>query len=104
MHQAFAQGDEVAIGILRGAANELESSAISVARRLDLIAQRFPFILAGGIFKAVPWLNEELTRRLPIAARGSTVRLLDREPAMGAVLLALQDARGIASVPQYKTT
>jgi N-acetylglucosamine kinase-like BadF-type ATPase len=103
VHQAFALGDEVAIGILRGAANELESAAISVARRLDLIGERFPFILAGGIFKAVPWLNEELSRRLPIVAPGSTVRLLDREPATGAVLLALQEARGVASVPQYKT-
>jgi hypothetical protein len=31
------------------------------------------------------------------------VRLLDREPATGAVLLALQEARGVASVPRYKT-
>ena len=78
-------GDEVAIGILRGAADELESSAMSVARRLDLVGQPFAFILSGGIFKAVPWLSEELSRRLPVVARGSTVRLLDREPASGAV-------------------
>jgi glucosamine kinase len=103
VHRAFAQGDEVAVGILRGAANELESAAISVGRRLDLIGERFPFILAGGIFKAVPWLAEELSRRLPIVAPGSSVRLLDREPATGAVLLALQEARGHASVPRYKT-
>jgi N-acetylglucosamine kinase-like BadF-type ATPase len=103
VNQAFIGGDEVAIGIMRAAANELESSAISVARRLGLIGQRFPFILAGGIFKAVPWLSEELSRRLPIVAPNSTVRLLDREPATGAVLLALNEARGIASVPRYKT-
>jgi N-acetylglucosamine kinase-like BadF-type ATPase len=101
VHQAFMEGDEVAIGILRGAANELESSSVSVARRLGLIGQRFPFILAGGIFKAVPWLAEELSRRLPIVAPNSTVRLLDREPATGAVLLALAEAHGIASVPRY---
>ncbi len=63
VHQAFAMGDEVAVGILRGAANELESSAMSVARRLDLVGQSFAFILAGGIFKAVPWLKDELSRR-----------------------------------------
>lgn len=102
VHQAFRQGDEVAIGILRGAANELESAAMSVARRLDLAGQPFAFILAGGIFKAVPWLNEELTRRLPIVAPGCSVRLLDREPAEGAVRLALLEARGGAVVPQYK--
>jgi N-acetylglucosamine kinase-like BadF-type ATPase len=102
VHQAFAQGDEVAIGILRGAANELESAAMSVARRLDLVGDHFPFILAGGIFKAVPWLHEELSRRLPVVAPGSAVHLLDREPATGAVRLALQEARGGASVPTYK--
>jgi N-acetylglucosamine kinase-like BadF-type ATPase len=104
VHQAFAAGDEVAIGILRAAADELESSAISVARRLHLVGQPFAFILSGGIFKAVPWLNDELSRRLPVVSPGSTVRLLDREPASGAVRLALQEARGGASVPQYRNS
>jgi len=102
VHQAFTGGDEVAIGILRGAANELEASAMSVARRLGMVGQAFPFILAGGIFKAVPWLNDELSRRLPIVARNSRVELLGREPATGAVWLALQEARGGATVPHYK--
>jgi N-acetylglucosamine kinase len=99
---AFSGGDAVAIGILRGAANELEASALSVARRLELVGQPFTFVLAGGIFRAVPWLEQELGRRLPVAAPNSRVRLLDREPAMGAVALALQEARGGARVPAYK--
>ena len=99
---AFREGDEVAIGILRGGANELESSALSVARRLKMAGQPFTFLLAGGIFRAVPWLQEELERRLPVAAPRSQVRLLDVEPATGAVALALQEARGGAHVPAYK--
>jgi glucosamine kinase len=99
---AFREGDQVAIGILRGAANELESSALSVARRLGMIGQPFTFLLAGGIFRAVPWLAEELQRRLPGAAPRSDARLLDVEPATGAVALALQEARGGARVPVYK--
>ena len=99
---AFSQGDEVAIGILRAAADELEGAALSVARRLDLIGEAFPFILAGGIFRAVPWLEQELARRLPIASRQSRVELLQREPATGAVTLALEEARGHAAVPAYK--
>jgi N-acetylglucosamine kinase-like BadF-type ATPase len=102
VHQAFAKGDEVAIGILRGAANELESSAMSVARRLELVGRPFVFILAGGIFKAVPWLQDELSRRLPVTAPGSTVRVLEGEPASGAVRLALQEASGQAAIPQYR--
>lgn len=99
---AFSLGDPVATGILRGAANELESSALAVARRLELVGEPFVFILAGGIFRAVPWLEEELARRLPVAVPGSHVRLLDREPATGAVALALQEAHGGAVIPAYK--
>jgi len=99
---AFSKGDAVAIGILRGAADELEASALSVARRLDMVGELFTFILAGGIFRAVPWLEQELERRLPVTSPHSRVRLLDREPAVGAVALALQEARGGAVIPAYK--
>jgi N-acetylglucosamine kinase-like BadF-type ATPase len=102
VQSAFSEGDGVAAGILRSAANELEAGALSVARRLDLIGQPFVFILAGGIFRAVPWVQEELDRRLPVAAPLSRVQLLDREPATGAVALALQEARGGARVPAYR--
>lgn len=99
---AFTQGDAVAIGILRGGADELEASALSVARRLDMVGQPFTFILAGGIFRAVPWLEQELERRLPVSSPQSRVRLLDREPATGAVALALHEARGGAVIPAYR--
>lgn len=102
VHAAYLEGDQVAVGILRGAANELEAAAISVARRLGLLATPFTFILAGGIFRAVPWVQEELARRLPVVARGAEVRLLDKEPAAGAVAFALQEAAGGAAIPQYK--
>jgi len=101
VQHAFGEGDEAAIGILRAAADELEGSGLSVARRLGLVGQSFTFLLSGGIFRAVPWLKDELQRRLPVTARGSSVRLLEREPAAGAVTLALQEARGGARIPRY---
>ena len=67
VQKAFTDGDAAAIGILKAAADELESSGVSVARRLELGYEPFPFILAGGIFRAVPWLREEMQRRLPLA-------------------------------------
>jgi hypothetical protein len=62
---------------------------------------RFPFILAGGIFKVVPWLVAELTKRLRDIAPESTIDMLTAEPAQGAVWLALAEARGGATVPAY---
>lgn len=103
VQQAFAEGDETAAGILRGAATELEGAALSVARRLDLVNDAFSFILSGGIFRSVPWLGQELARRLPTTAPQSETRLLGREPAEGALTFALQEARGGAHVPIYKT-
>jgi N-acetylglucosamine kinase-like BadF-type ATPase len=100
---AFSSGDAVAIGILRGCADELESLALSVARRLQLVGTPFPFVLAGGIYKSVPWLGEELGRRFTLAAPGSHTDLLAIEPATGAVRLAIQEARGGACIPAYQT-
>ena len=102
VHTAFLDGDAVATGILRAAANELEASGLTVARRLGLIGEAFTFVLSGGIFRAVPWLRAELERRLPLAAAGSRTQLLEREPASGAVALALQEAAGGAVIPVYK--
>ena len=56
MHDCFTNTDPT----LRSAADELESSGLSVARRLGLIGQAFTFLLSGGIFRAVPWLRQEL--------------------------------------------
>jgi N-acetylglucosamine kinase-like BadF-type ATPase len=100
---AFTAGDEAAAGILRAAADELESSGVSVARRLGMEGETFPFILAGGIFRAVPWLRDEMLRRLPGAISSSTARVLDREPAAGAVSFAIQEATGGARIPRYQS-
>jgi N-acetylglucosamine kinase-like BadF-type ATPase len=99
---AFGVGDPAAVGILRGAADELEAFGVSVARRLALDQEPFVFILGGGIFRAVPWLREELHRRLPIAFPNATAELLEREPAAGAVSFAIQEARGGARIPVYR--
>jgi hypothetical protein len=62
----------------------------------------FPYILAGGVFRVVPWLVEELERRLVEVAPRCQVRLLAEEPAVGAVSLALAKAKGGADVPRYR--
>ena len=101
--QAVASdGDAVAMRILEHAAEELVLGARSVTTRLEMRGDAFTFFLAGGVFRVVPWLADELTRRLVEIAPRSQVQILQDEPAVGAVWLALASARGEARVPQYR--
>jgi N-acetylglucosamine kinase-like BadF-type ATPase len=98
-----AQGDAVAMRILERAAEELVLAARSVATRLEMRGDAFTFYLAGGAFRVVPWLVDELQRRLVEVAPRAQTQVLHQEPAVGAVWLALAEARGGARVPRYKT-
>ncbi len=99
--EARAGGDAVAAEILVQAARELTAAASSVVNRLDMRGEVFPTILAGGIFKAVPWLAHEVMRLLLEVAPRSEAGLLEVEPAVGAVQLALAQARGTVAIPIY---
>ena len=101
VQRARDAGDAVATEILNRAAEELTLAAASVAARLAMRGDEFPFILAGGLFRAAPSLATELERRLPEVAPRSSIRVLAEEPAMGAVALAVAEARGGARIPSY---
>lgn len=102
VQQVAANGDAVATRILERAAEELVLGASSVATRLEMRGDEFTFYLAGGVFPVVPWLADELSRRLVEVAPRCDVQILNEEPAVGAVWLALAEARGGAHVPRYK--
>jgi N-acetylglucosamine kinase-like BadF-type ATPase len=72
-----------------------------VVQRLRMQADTFPFVLAGGIFQAVPWLTDALTQRLSQLAPHASVVRLTREPALGAVTLALAAAKDGVRLPSY---
>lgn len=101
VEKARAGGDPVAADILGQAGRELTAAAASVVTRLDMRGDVFPTLLAGGIFKAVPWLADEVMRLVSEVAPRSEARVLEVEPALGAVRLAVAEARGGASVPMY---
>ncbi len=103
VQRAAQGGDAVAARILERAAEELVLAARSVAARLEMRGDAFAFYLAGGVFQVVPSLVQELSRRLIEVAPRSNVELLEAEPAVGAVWLALSEARGRAEVPRYKS-
>ena len=96
---AAAEGDVEAVRILEEAARELLLLAVSVVEQLGI--EDGPVVLAGGTFRAAPTLArdliEDLKRRLPRA----TARVLEVEPAYGAVRLALALLAGRLRVPAY---
>lgn len=98
---ACDQGDPIARQIVSDAAGELVAAARSVATRLEMRGMPFPLVLAGGIFKVLPALRREVVARVAEVAPRSQPTLLEKEPAVGAVRLALAEARGGARVPSY---
>ena len=96
---AADEGDEVALKIVEIGAGELAGAAASVAKRLRLSG--CAVVLAGGSFRAVPRLRGAATESLAARLPAARVRLLEEEPAMGAVRLALRAAAGESVVPTY---
>jgi N-acetylglucosamine kinase-like BadF-type ATPase len=103
VQRAHAGGDAVASEILQRASVELAAAAASVAAQLGMRGAEFPFVLAGGMFSVVPWLTSDLARRLLEIAPRSHVEPLTVEPAVGAVRLAIAEARGMTRLPAYGT-
>ena len=102
VQRASDLGDAAATRILERAAEELTLGARSVASSLEMRGDPFDFVLAGGVFRVVPWLEEALGKQLVEIAPRSQVRLLEQEPAAGAVCLALAEASGNLTIPKYK--
>jgi N-acetylglucosamine kinase-like BadF-type ATPase len=101
VQRAVEAGDMVATEIVDLAGGELALAAGSVASRLGMRGDRFPFLLSGSAFKVVPRLAAELAKRLIEIAPRARAELLTVEPARGAVALAIDEARGGALVPTY---
>lgn len=102
VQQSRDEGDIVASAILNRAADELMTAATAVMTRLELTEAEFSFVLAGGIFRAVPWLYDQLKLMLPALAPDSQTILLEAEPALGAVRLAIAELQGGANIPVYR--
>src|SRR5688572_20021536 len=96
------EGDQVAAGILNRAVDELITAATAVMMRLELTETEFTFVLAGGMFHAVPWLCNQMQLLLPALAHNSKVMRLEEEPALGAVRLAIAELRGRTRLPVYR--
>jgi N-acetylglucosamine kinase-like BadF-type ATPase len=101
VQRAADRGDAVAAEILAHAGTELTAAAASVIGRLGMRGDVFRTVLAGGIFRALPSLAADVERRLSEVAPRAEAHVLEVEPAVGAVRLALAAARGRVVLPSY---
>lgn len=101
VQQAASDGDVVARQVLSDAADELVLAVRSVATRLEMRGLPFPLVLSGSLFKILSTLHDDVVERLAEVAPRCQPQLLDVEPAMGAVRLALAEAGGGARIPSY---
>jgi N-acetylglucosamine kinase-like BadF-type ATPase len=95
--EAADSGDEIAAGIVARGAEELAAAVHAAARQLNLASAPLPLALAGGVLLASPSYQEKV--RAALAHHGMVVEpvTLVREPAEGAVRLALELRRGLAT-------
>ncbi len=104
VERARAEGDLVAAEIMNAAADELVRAAASVIERLQMRGLAFRIVLAGSMFRLVPWLTEAVVTRLAEVAPRATAARLEIEPAVGALHLALRAAHGEMRIPPYLET
>ena len=87
VEEAANEGDEAASDLLNQAAQHLARAGRAVARQLDF-EEQFPFVQAGGVFRACPSLFQRVESSLALP-QAEPVRL-EGEPAKGAVTLAIE--------------
>ena len=97
---AAGAGDAIALGLIEQAAVELVAMAESVAAQLGLRAPAV--LLSGGTLHGATRLRARTVSRLAERLPGCGVRLLEAEPAAGAVRLALEVAADRVAVPTYR--
>lgn len=90
------QGDAVAQEILITIGNAMGQTAGGIARRLGIADEEFDVVLAGSVWRGVsPLLRDQFTTALHRLAPRAVPRLPLFEPAVGAYMMALEQA-GIA--------
>jgi N-acetylglucosamine kinase-like BadF-type ATPase len=101
VQDALERGDAVAAEIVGRATSELVVAGSAVIEQLGMRGDAFPLVLSGGTLKGIPSLMNGVAAGLSDVAPRSQVRLLEVEPAMGAVQMALAYVRGTLQLPRY---
>ncbi len=90
--EVAAQGDAVAIDLIRWAGRELGELAKAVIRQLNFEALEFDVVLLGSMFNGGPLLIDPLRASIAELAPGARLVRLQTLPVVGAVLLGMEQA------------
>ena len=90
--QVAAQGDPVALDLVRWAGRELGELALTVICQLDFQALDFDLVQIGSMFDGSPLLTEEMKKTVLAAAPRANFIRLREPPVMGAVVLGMEAA------------
>jgi N-acetylglucosamine kinase-like BadF-type ATPase len=101
--QVAAEGDAVALDIIRWAGRELGELAKTVIRQLNFEQVDFDLVLIGSIFDGSPLLTEMMKATVyPFAPEANFIRA-EEPPVVGAALLGM-NASGIETNADIRTT
>jgi N-acetylglucosamine kinase-like BadF-type ATPase len=90
--EVAAQGDAVAIDLIRWAGRELGELAKAVIRQLNFEALEFDVVLVGSMFNGGSLLIDPLRESIAERAPGARLVRLQTLPVVGAVLLGMEQA------------
>ncbi|NJN55640.1 MAG: ATPase [Anaerolineae bacterium] len=85
-----AEGDAVALELVRWAGHSLGDLACGIIRQLELADQPFEVVLAGSFYKGSPLLQEAMAEIIHMLAPRAQLVHLTAPPVVGAVLLGME--------------
>ena len=90
--QVAAEGDAVALDVIRWAGRELGSLAVGVIRQLHFESLDFEVVQIGSVYNGNPLLGETMMATIHAVAPGARPVRLTVPPVVGGVLLGMEQA------------
>jgi len=90
--ECAAKGDKVALDLLQWAGDELGELVIAVARQIGVIHSAPDVILIGGLFRGTPSLKTLVAQKVESVIPKATYLPMQAPPAVGAVVLGMEQA------------